>query len=103
MQAENSLNKFYKNVFDDNKSFIDFTNFASSKQQLPHINFPETGYRALIGKDGTSILKTNLYSSKNNDFINYLANQTLATSMFMFEFPFTLAKESDLLKFSWFD
>ena len=102
-QLELAIWRFYRHTFDTNKSFIHFDNFSSSYSKLPYINTYTNNFKKYINKNYLSFIKSNLYVPKLNIFTNtnhYLFNSTM---MFMYNFPFSLANESDVLKYMWFD
>lgn len=102
-QTETALWRFYKSTFDDNKSFINFDNFSSSFNKLPFINTSTNVYKKYINKNYLSFIKSNLYIPKFNYLINSTNNLFLTTTLFTYNFPFSISTESDVLKYMWFD
>lgn len=103
MQIETAVGRFYRSTFDENRSFINFDNFSSSFTKLPFINKTNTHLKKYINKNYLSFIKSNLYLIKNNLILNTKNHRLNSLTTFTFNFPFTIASESDVLKYSWFD
>lgn len=102
-QFETAIWRFYRNSFDVNKSFINFDNFSTSYIKIPYINTFTGNFKKYINKNYISFIKSNLYLSKLNSYVNTNHSLFNSTMIFTYNFPFSLANESDVLKYMWFD
>ena len=99
----NAFKKVFRARFDEQRSHSQSVMFADLGLKQPILSDFKIPYTQLLGKNRDSFFESPLYLTsvhKNTNFSSALAESLNAP---MYDFPFLLAKTSDIIRFTWLD
>lgn len=98
----NAFAKIFKATFDEQRGFDNYANFSNLTQPLPPLDSNSPSRLNLIQKNRSNLfLKSLLY--KNNIHLSRSLVEIAPDLSSWLKFPFTVAFESDSIRYIWFD
>lgn len=99
----NAFQKVFRPRLDEGRANVSANSFSDVRLRQPFLSDFKIPYTQLLGKNKTSFFETPLYSFSSQKTFNtaYILADSLNTQMY--DFPFLLAKTSDIIRFTWID
>lgn len=99
----NAFQKVFRPRLDESRANVNTNSFSDVHLRQPFLSDFKIPYTQLLGKNKTSFFETPLYSLSSQKILNTASILTDSLNTQMYDFPFLLAKTSDIIRFTWID
>lgn len=99
----NAFQKVFRPRLDEGRANVQSRTFSDMYVRQPFLSDMKIPYNQLLGKNRTSFFETPLYVSSTHKVLNVGSTLLDSLNTQMYDFPFLLAKTSDIIRFTWID